>query len=47
MKRRNARRKPIPPDLEGMVAQYIETALWSSTDEVGTGDNTLYIYRVN
>jgi len=35
MKRRNARRKPIPPDLEGMVAQYIETALWSSTDDGG------------
>jgi len=35
MKRRNARRKPIPPDLEGMVAQYIETALWSTTDDEG------------
>lgn len=30
-----ARRKPVPPGLEGMVAQYIETALWSSTDDNG------------
>jgi len=35
MKRRNARRKPVPPDLQSMVAQYIETALWSSTDDGG------------